>query len=83
VDVAARQGAVRLAFSRPPQRVSASADQGSVEIVVPDDPEVSYAVQATTDLGAVTTPVRTDPTSDRSIVAESDLGSVTIRYGGA
>jgi hypothetical protein len=79
VQAGADQGRIRLEFAEPPRAVAASADQGDVDIVLPDTGE-SYAVAVSTDQGNASYPIRTDPDSDRAITAESDQGDVTISY---
>lgn len=79
VDVDSDNGSVSLTFAAPPSIVSATSDNGRVEVVVPDTTD-TYRVDLQTDDGATDVGVRTDPASDRSIHAESDNGSVTVRY---
>lgn len=80
VRVGSDQGRVSLAFAASPRRVEARSDQGSVEIVLPDDEGVAYVTDTTSDQGTVTDPIRQDPGSDRTITAHSDQGDVTVRY---
>lgn len=76
----ADQGRVALRFAESPDAVDVQADQGSVEIVLPDDEGVSYATSTEADQGTVGNAIRTDPGSDRSITVEADQGSITIAY---
>lgn len=72
-------GQVSLSFADAPTSVTATSDNGGVEVVVPDT-AATYRVDVQTDNGSTDVGVRTDPTSDRSITAETDNGSVTVRY---
>jgi hypothetical protein len=80
VEAEADNGRVSLSFAESPRSVSARSQNGSVEVVVPDDADVAYRVDADTDNGSVSTLVDTDRDSDRTITALSDNGSVTVRY---
>ncbi len=71
-------GRVLLEFVAAPTTVEATSDNGSVEVVVPDDGE-AYRVSMNSDNGDEHLEVRTDPDSDRSLVLMSDNGSVTAR----
>lgn len=74
------QGHVTLSFLASPRAVDAQSDQGGIDIVLPDDRDVAYAVDTGTDQGTVTDAIRQDPRSDRTIRAHSDQGDVTISY---
>ncbi len=74
------QGDVRLSFRTSPRTVDAQTDQGDVEVVLPDDEGVAFAVDTHTDQGAISDDIRQDPSSDRTIRAHSDQGDVTLRY---
>lgn len=80
VRAEADQGSVALEFAVAPRDVWADTDQGSIEIVVPDDEDVSYATDTGSDQGSVNDRVRFDPDSNRTIVAHADQGSVTVTY---
>ena len=80
VDARADQGRVTLEFAESPQQIVAEADQGSIDIVLPDDEDVFYVVETDADQGSVRYRVRQNPRSDRSITAKADQGSITIRY---
>jgi hypothetical protein len=80
VDARADQGRVTLEFVESPQHIVAEADQGSIDIVLPVDEDVFYALYPEADQGSVSNRVNTKPTSDRSITAKADQGSITIRY---
>jgi hypothetical protein len=73
------QGGVELRFLEAPRHVRATTDQGSVDVVLPDD-GTSYQVSATTDQGTVERDIRSDPDSDHTITADSDQGDVVLRY---
>jgi hypothetical protein len=79
VKVSTDQGDVRLRFTEPPRSVEADAEQGTVEIVVPDDDE-AYRLTTEIDQGTVERDIRTDPEAARSITATTDQGNVVIRY---
>lgn len=81
VEASTTQGRITLDFAGSPRSVSASASQGSIEIVLPDEEDVVYALDARSRQGNVTTPVRSDPGSDRSLVLRTSQGSITARYG--
>lgn len=71
-------GRVVLEFATAPSHVEATTDNGSVEVVVPDDGE-AYQVTINTDNGSENLDVRTDPASTRMLILDSDNGSVTAR----
>jgi DUF4097 and DUF4098 domain-containing protein YvlB len=71
---------VRLEFLDSPHDVVATSDNGSVDIVIPDEGAIAYKVDAESDNGTVSFPVRTDPDGERTITARSDNGDVTITY---
>lgn len=79
VDVDTGNGRMSLAFAEAPEFVTATSDNGHVELVVPDD-GAGYRVDARTDNGSTDVGVATDPTSDRSLTVHTDNGSVTVRY---
>jgi hypothetical protein len=81
VTASADEGRVRLQFAEPPRHVDVSADQGSVELVLPDAEGVFYAVETSVDQGSLTNSIGSDPDSDRSIRVEADQGDITITYG--
>jgi hypothetical protein len=72
-------GEVRLRFTEPPESVEAGSDQGSVEIVVPED-DTAYRLETSTDQGGIERDIRTDPDGDRAIIASTDQGDIVIRY---
>ena len=79
VGVDADNGRIELDFAAAPAEVTASSDNGSVDIVVPDTGE-AYRVDVRTDNGSQDVGVRTDPESARAIVVRTSNGSVTVRY---
>ncbi|HEU5081932.1 MAG TPA: DUF4097 family beta strand repeat-containing protein [Acidimicrobiales bacterium] len=79
LEARSRNGSVRLAFAEPPTAVTARTENGSVDVVVPDDDE-AYRVEVESFVGGTDTAVRTDPGSERVIVGLSRNGSVTVRY---
>ncbi len=80
VTARADQGRVALEFADSPEMIDAEADQGSIDIVVPDDPDVFYAVDPDADQGSVSLRVNQDTRSDRTIRVKADQGSITVRY---
>ena len=79
VSAHADQGRITLGFAESPQTVTAEADQGSIEIVLPDR-TVAFATDVSADQGDVTDLVDRDLDSPRSIVAHADQGDVTLTY---
>ena len=75
-------GRVALEFSVAPMTVVATTENGSVEVVVPDD-GTAYRLSLDTDNGSTNPDVPTDPASDRSITLRTDNGSVTARLAGS
>ncbi len=71
-------GRVELEFAVAPMTVEASSNNGSVEVVVPDDGE-TYRVTMDTDNGSQEQSVRTAPDSTRSLTLTTENGSVTAR----
>lgn len=74
-------GRVVLEFAAAPTLVEASTDNGSVEVIVPDDGE-AYRVSMQTDNGSEHLEVRTDPESTRTLILTTDNGSLTARTAG-
>jgi Putative adhesin len=74
------QGRVDLTFTDSPRSVEARSDQGSVNVVLPEEPGVVYATTVETDQGSAQALIAQDPRSDRTIVASSDQGDVTVSY---
>jgi hypothetical protein len=81
-EATADQGRIELAFDESPTAVDAEADQGSIEIRLPDDEDVAFAVDTSSDQGTETVAIRTDPSSDHTLRAHADQGDVTITYAG-
>jgi hypothetical protein len=72
-------GSIDAAFTSPPGHLAASADTGSVVLLVPGGP--GYDVTASSSVGSVSVRVRQDAASGRVIDAIADLGSVTVASG--
>jgi Putative adhesin len=81
LSASADQGRFIADFTTSPDHISVDADQGQVDIVLPDDPEVEYATDAQANQGTVTTDIRTNSQSERTITVQADQGSITIGYG--
>jgi hypothetical protein len=81
VDASANQGRFTAEFVTSPDLIAVEANQGRVDIVLPDDPDVEYATDTRSSQGTVTTDIRTNSRSDRTITVRADQGSVTIGYG--
>jgi hypothetical protein len=79
VDVGADNGAIELEFTAPPDRVHASANNGSIDVAVPriDD---GYSVIADTNNGGRDIEVDDNPESTHVITIETDNGSIAVRY---
>ncbi|MBD7980129.1 DUF4097 family beta strand repeat-containing protein [Oerskovia merdavium] len=77
VDVETSNGSIELTLSTP-QDVSATTDNGTVHLTVP---EGSYRVSATTDLGGTDVSVPDDPDGEHHLVAGSSNGRVTVAQG--
>ena len=74
-------GRVTLTFVAPPTSVLATSNNGSVEVVVPDD-GTAYRLEMDTDNGSQNNELPlVDANADRSIVVRTDHGSVTARTG--
>jgi hypothetical protein len=71
-------GRLTLEFAAAPTTVVATADNGRVTVVVPND-GTAYRVETETDNGSENVSVPTDGASTRTITARTDNGSVTIR----
>lgn len=81
VEARNHNGSIELSFLDPPQAVTASTSNGSIEVVVPDA-EVLYRVELSTSHGGTDNAVRTDPASDHVIDLSTRNGSVTVRPPG-
>ena len=80
VDASAAQGRITLDFVDSPMHVTARANQGRVDITLPDEPGVVYATDTEANQGTVSDDIRQDPGSGRSITVEANQGNVTIAY---
>src|SRR5690606_35902992 len=65
VAASSDQGRIELEFATSPRAVDVDADQGRIDIVLPDDPDVAYATELDADQGTISDRIRQDPTSDR------------------
>ncbi|HEX4217076.1 MAG TPA: DUF4097 family beta strand repeat-containing protein [Acidimicrobiales bacterium] len=74
-----RNGSVDLTFTGVPTTVTASSDNGNVNVGLPPGPS-SYLVSASTDNGNRSVGVHTDSASGRHIVADSTNGDVSVAY---
>jgi hypothetical protein len=74
------QGRVDLTFTNSPRSVEARSDQGSVTVVLPEEPGIVYATTLETDRGSAQSLIVQDHRSDRTIIATSDQGDVTVSY---
>ena len=74
-------GSIELSYSEPPDTVTASGDNGSVEVVVPDI-DIGYDVTADTSNGGEDILVTNNPDSPHKITLETDNGSITVRRVG-
>jgi hypothetical protein len=77
LDARLTRGSITASFTRPPDRVLARLDAGSVRLVVP---ATTYAVDATIprNAGHVTVEVPTDPAAPRQISARISRGEIQI-----
>jgi hypothetical protein len=80
-DASAGQGSIEIRFGTSPHAVSLRAGQGAIDITLPDEEGVDYALDASAGQGSVTTPIRSDPRSDRTMTLRAGQGSITARYG--
>ncbi len=71
-------GRLTLEFAVAPTNVVATADNGRITVVVPND-DTAYRVETETDSGSENVSVPTDGASTRTITARTDNGSITIR----
>lgn len=79
VQASSNDGTVGLTFTGVPRTVTASSDNGDVNVGLPQGP-TTYLVGATTDNGNRSVGVHTDSASDRHIVADSSNGDVSVFY---
>ena len=71
-------GRLTLEFAAAPTNVVATADNGRITVVVPND-GTEYRVETATDNGSQDVTVPRDDASRRTITARTDNGSITIR----
>ena len=70
-------GTIDLTFAEPPTSVTATNDNGSITVSIPDG-DALYRVDLDAGNGSVRNDVRTDPASDRVIDLRSGNGSVRV-----
>ncbi len=78
VDAEADNGRVSLSFATPPEAVTATTDNGSVEVVVPDD-GTAYRLDVETDNGERIEDAPIDSSSGRSITVRTANGDASVR----
>ncbi|MFE4449867.1 DUF4097 family beta strand repeat-containing protein [Streptomyces sp. NPDC056796] len=71
-------GRIRIGFTRAPDLVDTSSDNGSISIALPAGKE-TYAVSTHTDNGRVSVGVPRSENSEHVVKARSDNGEVTVR----
>jgi len=81
LDASAHQGRFTAEFASSPVHVTVDANQGRVDIVLPDEPDVEYATDLQANQGTETSDIRTNSRSDRTITVQADQGSITLGYG--
>jgi hypothetical protein len=74
-------GRIELSYSEPPDTVTASGDNGSIEVAVPEI-ETGYDVTADSANGGDDIFVNNNPESPHKITLETDNGSITVLYAG-
>lgn len=77
-DAESSNGRIELSYSVPPDTVTASGDNGGIEIVVPEI-AIGYDVTADTSNGGEDILVTNNPDSPHKITSETDNGSITVR----
>ncbi|WP_328538989.1 DUF4097 family beta strand repeat-containing protein [Streptomyces sp. NBC_00344] len=79
VTAGSDNGAVRLAFSKAPDRVKTVSDNGAVEIALPTGTGLAYRVDTSSDHGRVKISVPRNDSSTHVVSARSGNGEVTVR----
>jgi hypothetical protein len=79
-SITSDHGDVELEFARSPMRIAVDSDFGDVDIALPDDPDIAYAVTMSTEFGRATNALRTDPGASATIDVRSEFGRVTLGY---
>ena len=77
VEVDTNNGRIELGFVAAPDRVTATSDNGRIDITVPRG-SGPYDVAASTDNGSRTIDVPTDPDAAQTITAQTDNGDIQI-----
>lgn len=80
VDASTGAGSVELRFTDAPDRVTAEAGAGSVDIELPADGEAYRVEDVAGSEGDVRVAVITDPRAERVLRLESGAGSVSVHY---
>lgn len=78
VEADSDNGRVELQFTEAPTTVTATADNGSVEVIVPNDGE-AYRLDVESANGSTTEAVPVNSASSRSITVQTDNGRATVR----
>jgi hypothetical protein len=78
-NAGSNNGRIELSYSEPPDTVTASGDNGSIEVVVPEI-ESGYHVTADSANGGDDIVVNNNPESPHKITLETDNGSITVLY---
>jgi hypothetical protein len=74
-------GRIELSYSEAPDTVTASGDNGSIEILVPEI-DSGYHITADSSNGGDDILVNNNPESPHTITLETDNGSITVLYTG-
>jgi DUF4097 and DUF4098 domain-containing protein YvlB len=78
-NAGSNNGRIELSYSEPPDTVTASGDNGSIEVVVPEI-DSGYHVIADSANGGEDILVNNNPESPHKITLETDNGSITVLY---
>jgi Putative adhesin len=79
VRASSDDGDVALSFADAPETVTASSENGSVQVYLPHGP-ASYLVSASSDNGNHSVGVPSNSAAERHIVATSENGDVSVGY---
>ena len=79
LDESINGGDVDATFADAPHSVTARANGGHIDIVIPND-QRSYRSESSSNGGSTDVAIRTDPASDRLIDVHTNGGRVTVRY---
>jgi DUF4097 and DUF4098 domain-containing protein YvlB len=78
-DAGSSNGRIELSYSEPPDTVTASGDNGSIEVAVPEI-DSGYHITADSANGGDDIVVNNNPESPHKITLETDNGSITVLY---